>query len=394
MLSNTFFRCRPLRSVHPATAFAVVLSVAALSWWPTVGSGVAPASQVDGAAATHVESGSAAPDAVTAFGNAASTVPDLAVRTERPDRRDRRHPRRRRLLVGGGRRRRLHLRRRHVRRVAGQPCTSTPRSSASPPRPTAVATGWSRPTAASSPSATPPSPGRWADLASTPRSSGIAATPDGGGYWLVAADGGVFTFGDATFAGSLGSRDAQRARSSAWRPRPTGAATGWWRPTAASSPSATPRFAGSLGNRAPQRARSSASRPRPTAVATGWWRPTAASSPSATPPSPGPMPAPTTDGAAAVGLAGASGRLLDRLRTRSGAADDPGHRRAMWPPGTTTSPWRSRTPYTGQILQFRPGVVEHTASTLKVDILATLLTQAQAAGRTLTPGRTGAGRSR
>jgi hypothetical protein len=40
---------------------------------------------------------------------------------------------------------------------------------------------------------------------------------------------------------------------------------------------------------------------------------------------------------------------------------------------------------TGQIFQFRPGVVEHTASTLKVDILATLLTQAQAAGRTLTP---------
>jgi beta-lactamase class A len=40
---------------------------------------------------------------------------------------------------------------------------------------------------------------------------------------------------------------------------------------------------------------------------------------------------------------------------------------------------------TGQILQFRPGVVEHTASTLKVDILATLLTQAQAEGRNLTP---------
>ena len=39
---------------------------------------------------------------------------------------------------------------------------------------------------------------------------------------------------------------------------------------------------------------------------------------------------------------------------------------------------------TGQIVQFRPGVIEHTASTLKVDILATLLTQAQAAGRGLT----------
>src|SRR5690242_562052 len=28
---------------------------------------------------------------------------------------------------------------------------------------------------------------------------GMAATPDGGGYWLVAADGGLFSFGDAKF---------------------------------------------------------------------------------------------------------------------------------------------------------------------------------------------------
>ena len=33
---------------------------------------------------------------------------------------------------------------------------------------------------------------------------GIAATPDGRGYWLVAADGGVFNFGDAAFSGSMG----------------------------------------------------------------------------------------------------------------------------------------------------------------------------------------------
>ncbi len=30
----------------------------------------------------------------------------------------------------------------------------------------------------------------------------IVATPDGAGYWLVAADGGVFAYGDATFEGS------------------------------------------------------------------------------------------------------------------------------------------------------------------------------------------------
>jgi len=32
----------------------------------------------------------------------------------------------------------------------------------------------------------------------------MAATPDGGGYWLVALDGGVFAFGDASFYGSMG----------------------------------------------------------------------------------------------------------------------------------------------------------------------------------------------
>jgi SpoIID/LytB domain protein len=33
---------------------------------------------------------------------------------------------------------------------------------------------------------------------------GMASTPDGGGYWLVASDGGVFSFGDAIFYGSTG----------------------------------------------------------------------------------------------------------------------------------------------------------------------------------------------
>jgi len=33
---------------------------------------------------------------------------------------------------------------------------------------------------------------------------GMAATPDGGGYWLVATDGGIFAYGDAGFHGSPG----------------------------------------------------------------------------------------------------------------------------------------------------------------------------------------------
>ncbi len=33
---------------------------------------------------------------------------------------------------------------------------------------------------------------------------GMTATPDGNGYWLVASDGGIFSYGDATFYGSSG----------------------------------------------------------------------------------------------------------------------------------------------------------------------------------------------
>jgi hypothetical protein len=36
----------------------------------------------------------------------------------------------------------------------------------------------------------------------------MAATPDGGGYWLVASDGGVFSFGDASFFGSVSGEGA------------------------------------------------------------------------------------------------------------------------------------------------------------------------------------------
>jgi len=39
---------------------------------------------------------------------------------------------------------------------------------------------------------------------------GMAGTPDGSGYWLVAGDGGVFAFGDAGFHGSLSGQTLQR----------------------------------------------------------------------------------------------------------------------------------------------------------------------------------------
>jgi hypothetical protein len=39
---------------------------------------------------------------------------------------------------------------------------------------------------------------------------GMAATPDAAGYWEVASDGGIFSFGDATFAGSMGGQPLNR----------------------------------------------------------------------------------------------------------------------------------------------------------------------------------------
>jgi ribosomal protein L24E len=39
---------------------------------------------------------------------------------------------------------------------------------------------------------------------------GIAATPDGHGYWLVASDGGIFAFGDAGYYGSMGGHPLAR----------------------------------------------------------------------------------------------------------------------------------------------------------------------------------------
>ncbi len=68
---------------------------------------------------------------------------------------------------------------------------------------------------------------------------GMAATPDGQGYWLVASDGGIFTFGDARFYGSTGAMTLNKPIVG-MAPPPTARATGWSPPTAGSSPSATP----------------------------------------------------------------------------------------------------------------------------------------------------------
>jgi len=166
---------------------------------------------------------------------------------------------------------------------------------------------------------------------------GMAATPGGGGYWLVAADGGVFSFGDARFYGSTGGmRLAEPVVGMAATP----GGGGYWLVAAdggvfcfGDAP-----FAGS---------------------GTG--------TPSAVP---------------VVGIAGTAGGYWiaygDHVSPVPAIADYVAGR-----VDNVTVAVDDLT--TGQTYSFRPGVVEHTASTVKVDILATLLREAQAAGRSLTP---------
>ena len=101
------------------------------------------------------------------------------------------------------------------------------------------------------------------------------------GYSLVASDGGIFAFGAAKFFGSTGNIKLNKPIVG-MAYTPSGSATGWWPPTAASSPSVTPSSTAPPATSG-STSRSSAWRPRRTARATGWWPPTAASSPSATP---------------------------------------------------------------------------------------------------------------
>jgi hypothetical protein len=54
---------------------------------------------------------------------------------------------------------------------------------------------------------------------------GIVSTPDGGGYWLVGVDGGVFAYGDAAFYGSMGGKPLNAPISGIAR---TGDGHGYW----------------------------------------------------------------------------------------------------------------------------------------------------------------------
>ena len=64
-------------------------------------------------------------------------------------------------------------------------------------------TGWSAPTVASSRSAPPSSTGRPATSTLQRPVVGVSPTANEAGYWLVASDGGVFAFGNAGYYGSI-----------------------------------------------------------------------------------------------------------------------------------------------------------------------------------------------
>ena len=157
-----------------------------------------------------------------------------------------------RLLAGRRRRRDLQLRRRPLLRLDRQPGAQQAGGRAWPPTPDGkrLLAGrlrrrrlrLRRRRASSA---------RWAGNRSTVRSSGWRPIPGGDGYRLVASDGGIFSFGQRCST-ARPDRSVWSGRSSGWPARPTAGATGWWRPTAASSPSATrastarPRAEGAL----------------------------------------------------------------------------------------------------------------------------------------------------
>ena len=109
---------------------------------------------------------------------------------------------------------------------------------------------------------------------------GMASTPDGRGYWLVASDGGIFSFGDAGVLRLEGGRTLNQPIVG-MAPTPDGG--GYWLV-------ASDGGIFSFGDAAFHGSRAASSqqpivghgRRRPTAGATGWSAPTVASSASAT----------------------------------------------------------------------------------------------------------------
>ncbi|HMC38782.1 MAG TPA: serine hydrolase [Acidimicrobiales bacterium] len=165
----------------------------------------------------------------------------------------------------------------------------------------------------------------------------MAATHDGRGYWLFAADGGVFSYGDAEFLGSAAGRTPQPVVGAAatrdgkgyWLVNRTGGVFHFGDAAGAGSPAGIPTTSPAVGM-AP--------------AASGYW--VAQRGPYSTPFTP---------------------QLISYLQTM---------------PETTTAAVEDLD--TGIVYTYDPGPSLVLGSTVKVQILATLLSQAQAGNRPLT----------
>ena len=172
----------------------------------------------------------------------------------------------------------------------------------------------------------------------------MATTPDGGGYWLAAADGGIFSFGDAVFHGSLANVTLNQPVV-AMAPTPDG--HGYWLVASDGGVFAfgDARFYGSAaGQKLDQPIVDIVARPG----GGGYWLAEGLKSASASDPF-------------SLSLINALG---DRFGTISAAVLDLN---------------------SGQEYLYTPGQEEITASIVKVEILGTLLAQAQVQNRSLSP---------
>ena len=147
-------------------------------------------------------------------------------------------------------------------------CVSTSRSTAWSARATTAATGSSPTTAGSSRSGTRTSTVRWADARLNQPVLGMERTASGKGYWLFASDGGIFSFGDAHFYGSLGGTKLSSPVVSMQR---TATGKGYWMmtPTGTCTASATRASYGDISALQELRRRARGCSCRPTARATG-----------------------------------------------------------------------------------------------------------------------------
>ena len=129
------------------------------------------------------------------------------------------HPRRQGLLAGGLRRGHLQLRRRRLLRLdRGHPAEQAHRGHGGHPRRQGLLAGGLRRghLQLRRRRASTARPGR---IQLNQPIVGMAATPDGKGYWLVASDGGIFNYGDAAFYGSTAwRRDGSNDRRRCLRP--------------------------------------------------------------------------------------------------------------------------------------------------------------------------------